>query len=169
MIFFQAERAPLRVSESGMPVAAIGAIPRRANRRTAHDTEKRLHIAAAHARIMHVLYMGAQRHSCCAGVSIFLPATREKFKAAIADLVRRGPQAVILGCTEFGMLLEAEDSPVPLIDNDPRPRPGCGRDRPGGLSRAARAIYRERLAPDWYPRVVGAGGSATRVRQSGRQ
>jgi hypothetical protein len=62
MIFFQAERAPLRVSESGMPVAAIGAIPRRANRRTAHDTEKRLHIAAAHARIMHVLYMGAQRH-----------------------------------------------------------------------------------------------------------
>ena len=43
-------------------MAAIGAIPRRANRRTAHDTEKRLHIAAAHARIMHVLYMGAQRH-----------------------------------------------------------------------------------------------------------
>jgi hypothetical protein len=62
MIFFQAERAPVRVSESGTPVAAIGAIPRRANRRTAHDTEKRLHIAAAHARIMHVLYMGAQRH-----------------------------------------------------------------------------------------------------------
>jgi diacylglycerol kinase family enzyme len=27
-----------------------------------HMTEKRLHIAAAHARIMHVLYMGAQRH-----------------------------------------------------------------------------------------------------------
>jgi aspartate racemase len=45
-----------------------------------------------------------------------LPATREKFKAAIADLVRRGAQAVILGCTEFGMLLEAKDSPVPLID-----------------------------------------------------
>jgi aspartate racemase len=47
---------------------------------------------------------------------IFLPATREKFKAAIADLVRRGAQAIILGCTEFGMLLEAGDSPVPLID-----------------------------------------------------
>ena len=47
---------------------------------------------------------------------IFLPSTREKFKAAIADLVRRGAQAVILGCTEFGMLLEAGDSLVPLID-----------------------------------------------------
>lgn len=45
-----------------------------------------------------------------------LPATREKFKAAIADLVRRGAQAVILGCIKFGMLLEAKDSPVPLID-----------------------------------------------------
>jgi aspartate racemase len=47
---------------------------------------------------------------------ILLPATREKFQAAFTDLVRRGEQAVILGCTEFGMLLEAEDSPVPLID-----------------------------------------------------
>ena len=47
---------------------------------------------------------------------MFLPATREKFKAAITDLVQRGAQAVILGCTEFGMLLEAGDSPVPLID-----------------------------------------------------
>ena len=39
-----------------------------------------------------------------------------KFKAAIADLLRRGAQAVILGGTEFGMPLEAEDSSVPLID-----------------------------------------------------
>jgi hypothetical protein len=51
----------------------------------------------------------AQRH-------VSLPATRMKFKAAIADLVPRGAQAVILGCTEFGMLLEAGDSSVPLID-----------------------------------------------------
>jgi aspartate racemase len=46
---------------------------------------------------------------------MFLPATRVKFKAAITD-VQRGAQAVILGCTEFGILLEAGDSPVPLID-----------------------------------------------------
>ena len=39
-----------------------------------------------------------------------------KLKAAIADLAQRGAQAVILGCTEFGILIEAKDSPVPLID-----------------------------------------------------
>jgi hypothetical protein len=43
---------------------------------------------------------------------VSLPATRVNF----ADLVRRGAQAVILGCTEFGMLLEAGASSVPLID-----------------------------------------------------
>ena len=47
---------------------------------------------------------------------LLLPATRENFKAAITDLVQRGAQAVILACTEFGMLIEAKDSPVPLID-----------------------------------------------------
>ena len=47
---------------------------------------------------------------------VFLPATREKFRSAIADLVSRGAEAVILGCTEFGVLVKSEDSPVPLID-----------------------------------------------------
>jgi aspartate racemase len=47
---------------------------------------------------------------------MFLDSTRVKFRAAIADLVERGAQAVILGCTEFGMLLNLDDSPVPLID-----------------------------------------------------
>jgi aspartate racemase len=36
---------------------------------------------------------------------VFLPATREKFKAAIADLASRGAQAVILGRTESGRAL----------------------------------------------------------------
>jgi aspartate racemase len=46
----------------------------------------------------------------------FLPETRAMFKAAIADLVARGAQVIILGCTEFGMLVNQEDSPVPIID-----------------------------------------------------
>ena len=46
----------------------------------------------------------------------FLPATRAKFQAAIADLVTRGAEVIILACTEFGMLVTAEDSPVPIID-----------------------------------------------------
>lgn len=47
---------------------------------------------------------------------IFLPTTREKFKAAIQDLVERGAEMIILGCTEFGMLVQPEDSSVPIID-----------------------------------------------------
>jgi aspartate racemase len=47
---------------------------------------------------------------------IFRPETRAKFKAAIDDLVTRGAEVIILGCTEFGMLVEAQDSPVPVID-----------------------------------------------------
>ncbi|MFI6096319.1 aspartate/glutamate racemase family protein [Lentzea sp. NPDC051213] len=47
---------------------------------------------------------------------IFRPETRKRFKAAIADLVDRGAEVVVLGCTEFGMLVEAQDSPVPLVD-----------------------------------------------------
>jgi aspartate racemase len=38
------------------------------------------------------------------------------FRAAIADLADRGAEAVILGCTEFGLLVQPEDSPVPLVD-----------------------------------------------------
>jgi aspartate racemase len=45
-----------------------------------------------------------------------LPQTREKFRTAMADLAARGAEAIILGCTEFGMLVTADDSPVPLID-----------------------------------------------------
>src|SRR5215813_3563283 len=45
-----------------------------------------------------------------------LPATRARFQAAITDLVARGAEVIVLACTEFGMLVQAEDSPVPVID-----------------------------------------------------
>lgn len=48
--------------------------------------------------------------------SVFKDSTRKKFKDAIADLVKRGAEVIILGCTEFGMLVRAEDSPVPIFD-----------------------------------------------------
>jgi aspartate racemase len=46
----------------------------------------------------------------------FLPRTRDRFMAAAEDMAARGAQAIILGCTEFGLLLKPEDSPLPLID-----------------------------------------------------
>ncbi|MEM8984842.1 MAG: aspartate/glutamate racemase family protein [Pseudomonadota bacterium] len=38
------------------------------------------------------------------------------YKQVIASLVDRGAQAVILGCTEIGMLISATDASVPLVD-----------------------------------------------------
>ena len=45
-----------------------------------------------------------------------LPESRAAFRAIIADLVAAGVEAVILGCTEIGLLVDASDSPVPLFD-----------------------------------------------------
>jgi aspartate racemase len=47
---------------------------------------------------------------------VFKDSTRAKYKEAIADLVKRGAEVIILGCTEFGMLVRADDSPVPIVD-----------------------------------------------------
>lgn len=43
-------------------------------------------------------------------------ASREIYRRIIASLVTQGAQAVILGCTEIGLLVGAEDASVPLFD-----------------------------------------------------
>lgn len=47
---------------------------------------------------------------CC------LPESRDGYRAVIAELVAAGAEAVILGCTEIGLLVGANDSAVPLFD-----------------------------------------------------
>ena len=42
--------------------------------------------------------------------------SRAAYRAAIADLVAQGAEAVVLGCTEIMLLVGADDSPVPLLD-----------------------------------------------------
>ena len=42
--------------------------------------------------------------------------SRREFQQVVADLVARGAQGVILGCTEIGLLLRPQDAPVPLFD-----------------------------------------------------
>jgi len=44
------------------------------------------------------------------------PASRDVYKRAIAHLVARGAQGVILGCTEIMLLITQADSPVPVFD-----------------------------------------------------
>ena len=42
--------------------------------------------------------------------------SRECYRGLIRELVERGAEAVIFGCTEIGLLLGAADSPVPVFD-----------------------------------------------------
>lgn len=43
-------------------------------------------------------------------------ASREAYLAVINSLAEQGVQAVILGCTEIGLLIKQTDTPVPLYD-----------------------------------------------------
>lgn len=43
-------------------------------------------------------------------------ASRETYLAVINSLAEQGAQAVILGCTEIGLLIKQTDTPVPLYD-----------------------------------------------------
>lgn len=42
--------------------------------------------------------------------------SREQYRAIIRRLTDAGAQGIILGCTEIGLLLRQDDSPVPLFD-----------------------------------------------------
>lgn len=42
--------------------------------------------------------------------------SRSYFSRVIANLVKQGAEGIILGCTEIGLLVKTEDSPVPLFD-----------------------------------------------------
>jgi aspartate racemase len=46
----------------------------------------------------------------------FLDGSRREARAIIARMVARGAQGVVLGCTEFPILLKADDASVPLFD-----------------------------------------------------
>lgn len=43
--------------------------------------------------------------------------SKQKYEAIIRRLVDEGAQAIILGCTELGLLISQEDCPVPVYDS----------------------------------------------------
>lgn len=45
-----------------------------------------------------------------------LEESRAIYKRIIQDLVEQGAGGIILGCTEIGLLVKAEDTTVPLFD-----------------------------------------------------
>jgi aspartate racemase len=42
--------------------------------------------------------------------------SRQAYRQILHDLAQAGAQGIILGCTEIGLLVKPEDSPVPLFD-----------------------------------------------------
>jgi aspartate racemase len=44
------------------------------------------------------------------------PASREQYVRIMAHLAAQGAEGIILGCTEIGLLVGDQDSPVPLFD-----------------------------------------------------
>ena len=50
----------------------------------------------------------------CLGVTN--PQSRDAYRAVMRKLVSRGAQGIILGCTEFSLLIGADDAQVPLFD-----------------------------------------------------
>ena len=49
-------------------------------------------------------------------LGILKPESQASYRAIIAGLAARGAQGIILGCTEIGLLVKPEDSPLPLFD-----------------------------------------------------
>ncbi len=65
--------------------------------------------AAQRERVHRVIY-----DELCLGRIV--DASRDDYRAIMADLVARGAQGVILGCTEIGLLVDQDDAAVPLFD-----------------------------------------------------
>ena len=49
-------------------------------------------------------------------IGVIKSSSRDQYKQIIDSLVREGVEGIILGCTEIGLLVKAEDSRVPLFD-----------------------------------------------------
>ncbi len=47
------------------------------------------------------------------------PESRDAYASVVADLAAQGAEAVVLACTEIGLLLTEADSALPLIDSMP--------------------------------------------------
>jgi aspartate racemase len=75
----------------------------------AHDLEVLIPDGAEFAAVDRIIYEELTRGQ-------FRDASRAACKAAIATLVARGAEGIILGCTELPLLVKPQDSTVPLFD-----------------------------------------------------
>jgi aspartate racemase len=66
--------------------------------------------SAEDRRLVHAVIYG----ELCRGV--LDDGSRDEYRRVMADLVRRGAEGILLGCTEIGLLVGAADAPVPVFD-----------------------------------------------------
>jgi aspartate racemase len=66
--------------------------------------------SAEDRRLVHAVIYG----ELCLGVVD--DGSRDDYRRVMADLVRRGAEGILLGCTEIGLLVGAADAPVPVFD-----------------------------------------------------
>ena len=78
-------------------------------RLAAHGLDVLLPDAAAREDIHRVIY-----EELCRGE--IREASRARYRDIIATLASQGAQAVILGCTEIGLLVGADDAAIPMFD-----------------------------------------------------
>jgi len=50
-------------------------------------------------------------------VGVIREESRAAYQAIMADLVSQGAQAIVLACTEIGLLISADDASVPVLDS----------------------------------------------------
>lgn len=50
------------------------------------------------------------------GIGFINPETKEKYKEIVKDLVDRGAECIVLGCTEIPMLVNQDDFEIPVFD-----------------------------------------------------
>lgn len=50
------------------------------------------------------------------GVGFINPQTKEKYQEIVGELVARGAECIVLGCTEIPMLVSQEDFDIPVFD-----------------------------------------------------
>lgn len=50
------------------------------------------------------------------GVGFINPVTKEKYKEIVKELVDRGAECIVLGCTEIPMLVNQDDFEIPVFD-----------------------------------------------------
>jgi len=50
------------------------------------------------------------------GVGFINPETKKKYKEIVQDLVEKGAECIVLGCTEIPMLVSQDDFEIPVFD-----------------------------------------------------